>query len=81
MPYSWNDGAPNEAWHNMTTIEDDYEIEMEMYSGRWRHRPLKLGVYRTKREFMEELGTGPWVAGRPPTGPHAKVSSNPHRQE
>ncbi|MHC2552475.1 hypothetical protein [Bradyrhizobium elkanii] len=55
-----------EHWMNVTTIDDQWEVEMDAYrdpSSRraWRHRPISFSGITTD-----------WIPGRPPSGPYAK---------
>ena len=55
-----------EHWMNVTTIDDQWEVEMDAYRdpssrGAWRHRPICFSGITTD-----------WIPGRPPSGPYAK---------
>lgn len=57
---------PPEEWHNVSTINDDWEVEMNIYGdsdreSTWRHR----------RPSIRGLSTE-WQPGRPPSGFYAK---------
>lgn len=47
-------------WVNVTVIGDDYDVELNVRTNRYRHRPFRCSV-------IED-----WRAGRPPKGFHAK---------
>lgn len=56
-----------EEWHNVTTVGDEWEVEMNIYGdtslrGTWRHRRVSFNGVDTD-----------WIMGRPPTGFYAKA--------
>lgn len=52
----------DEMWVDITPICSNYEIQLEVYSGKTRFRPIKLGP----RALFEERGIGEWTPGPPP---------------
>lgn len=51
----------SEEWYDVTCITDSYQIE-RTFSGRFRHRPLKINP---EMLLEEERGEGPWCPGLP----------------
>jgi hypothetical protein len=50
-----------EEWISVSVVGDPWEVEMEIYSSRYRFRSAMFGRLRTE-----------WSYGRPPTGAHAQ---------
>jgi hypothetical protein len=55
-------------WINITTLGDEYEVEMSTYGGQYRHRLMTLPRPSFKDEFLSHTE---WIPGRPPSGHHA----------
>ena len=53
-------------WVDMTSISDCHQIEFNLNTGEYRHRPLNINrAFKRDIFSMEELGTGPWLPGLP----------------
>jgi hypothetical protein len=49
-----------EEWRSVSVYGDPWEVEVDIYSDRYRYRSAMFGRIRTE-----------WAYGRPPTGAHA----------
>jgi hypothetical protein len=49
-----------EEWRSVSVYGDPWEVELDIYSDRYRYRSAMFGRIRTE-----------WSYGRPPTGAHA----------
>jgi hypothetical protein len=57
---------PGEEWIDITSTTSTHEIQLEINSNRYRHRPLNLNRYARSRHMdLDNTGIDDWVPGHP----------------